>query len=463
MTVTLDGKPIEVTAYEFSILRALAQRPGRVLSREQLLDLAKGSADLSFDRSIDVHVSRLRAKLGDDSRSPKILKTVRGVGYMLAGGDDVSRAAKLALRLYASRPRRSRSRSWSRCSSCRASSAARATSSRRPRSSRTWSIAARSREPAKLAEAIERWRQRLRGKLTLFDAERQRHRIDVRAAARARRRPPSARRSQTRQVGRSTGAASSCAATTARWSASTCRTSPGFPWGFVLPLGAGVLLVVGRRDAVVLAPARPAARHARRCAARSSAPATPPRARSSHRDDELGDVGRAFDDMADRTSALISSQRQLMADVSHELRTPLARIRVALELAAEDPRRGEGRARPTSARDLDEIDQLIERHPHDRAPRRRQRRSSASRSASASSPIAPSSGSPRVIPAARSSATVDDAERAIECDPVLLRRALDNLLDNAAKYSDADRAGEARGPARTANASRSRSSITASA
>jgi two-component system response regulator RstA len=87
MTATLDGAPIDVTAYEFSILRALAQRPGKVLSREQLLDLAKGSADLSFDRSIDVHVSRLRAKLGDDSRSPKILKTVRGVGYLLAGGD----------------------------------------------------------------------------------------------------------------------------------------------------------------------------------------------------------------------------------------------------------------------------------------------------------------------------------------------------------------------------------------
>jgi DNA-binding response OmpR family regulator len=87
MTVTLDDKPIDVTAYEFAILRALAQRPGRVLSREQLLDLAKGSAELSFDRSIDVHVSRLRAKLGDDSRSPRILKTVRGVGYLLAGGE----------------------------------------------------------------------------------------------------------------------------------------------------------------------------------------------------------------------------------------------------------------------------------------------------------------------------------------------------------------------------------------
>jgi two-component system OmpR family response regulator len=91
MTVTLDSKTVDVTAYEFSILRALAQRPGKVLSREQLLDLAKGSADLSFDRSIDVHVSRLRAKLGDDSRNPRILKTVRGAGYLLAdlrrGGD----------------------------------------------------------------------------------------------------------------------------------------------------------------------------------------------------------------------------------------------------------------------------------------------------------------------------------------------------------------------------------------
>jgi DNA-binding response OmpR family regulator len=85
MSVVLDGRSIDVTAYEFAILRALALRPGRVLSREQLLDVAKGSAELSFDRSIDVHVSRLRAKLGDDSRNPQILKTVRGVGYLLAG------------------------------------------------------------------------------------------------------------------------------------------------------------------------------------------------------------------------------------------------------------------------------------------------------------------------------------------------------------------------------------------
>jgi two-component system, OmpR family, response regulator len=87
LSVVLDGKAIAVTPYEFAILRALAQHPGRVLSREQLLDLAKGSAELSFDRSIDVHVSRLRAKLGGDSGGSQLLKTVRGAGYLLAGAD----------------------------------------------------------------------------------------------------------------------------------------------------------------------------------------------------------------------------------------------------------------------------------------------------------------------------------------------------------------------------------------
>jgi hypothetical protein len=63
----------------------LAERAGRVLSREQLLDLAKGTAEESFDRSIDVHVSRLRQKLGDDGKRPRLLKTVRGAGYARRG------------------------------------------------------------------------------------------------------------------------------------------------------------------------------------------------------------------------------------------------------------------------------------------------------------------------------------------------------------------------------------------
>ena len=84
LAVTLDGRPVVLTAYEFALLQALAERPGRVLSREALLDRAKGSAEEAFDRSIDVRISRLRAKLGDDPKSPRLLKTVRGAGYLLA-------------------------------------------------------------------------------------------------------------------------------------------------------------------------------------------------------------------------------------------------------------------------------------------------------------------------------------------------------------------------------------------
>jgi two-component system response regulator RstA len=83
MTATLGDSPLALTTFEFALLRALAERAGRVLSREQLLELLHGSADEAFDRSIDVHVSRLRQKLGDDPRNPRRLKTVRGVGYVL--------------------------------------------------------------------------------------------------------------------------------------------------------------------------------------------------------------------------------------------------------------------------------------------------------------------------------------------------------------------------------------------
>lgn len=82
-SATLDGKPLALTSYEFALLRAFTENVGRVLSREQLLDLAKGSTDEVFDRSIDVRISRLRAKLGDDPRNPVLLKTIRGAGYVL--------------------------------------------------------------------------------------------------------------------------------------------------------------------------------------------------------------------------------------------------------------------------------------------------------------------------------------------------------------------------------------------
>ena len=82
-TAEFNGRPLPLTTCEFSLLRALAERAGQVLGREQLMEIAKGSADLAFERSIDVQVSRLRAKLQDDSRRSRILKTVRGAGYVL--------------------------------------------------------------------------------------------------------------------------------------------------------------------------------------------------------------------------------------------------------------------------------------------------------------------------------------------------------------------------------------------
>jgi two-component system, OmpR family, response regulator len=84
MRATLHGEVLPLTTYEFLLLRHLAERAGRVMTREQLVDLVRGSADEAFDRTIDVHISRLRQKLKDDPRNPRILKTVRGIGYMLA-------------------------------------------------------------------------------------------------------------------------------------------------------------------------------------------------------------------------------------------------------------------------------------------------------------------------------------------------------------------------------------------
>jgi DNA-binding response OmpR family regulator len=88
MRVTVSEREVTLTGYEFAILKALAERSGRVLSREHLLDLAKGGAEESFERSIDTHISRLRQKLGDDARNPRYLKTIRGCGYLLASGGE---------------------------------------------------------------------------------------------------------------------------------------------------------------------------------------------------------------------------------------------------------------------------------------------------------------------------------------------------------------------------------------
>lgn len=87
-----NGEPLEMTALEFDLLNCLMRSAGRVLNRDQILDEVAGREYEVFDRSIDVHISSLRRKLGDDFKNPRYIRTLRSVGYMFVGewGDDPS-------------------------------------------------------------------------------------------------------------------------------------------------------------------------------------------------------------------------------------------------------------------------------------------------------------------------------------------------------------------------------------
>ena len=84
----LDGRERPLTSYQFDLLLAMAESAGRVLSRETLLQRVRGDTLESFDRSIDVHVSRIRAAIEDDPRRPRRILTVRGAGYVFARSQD---------------------------------------------------------------------------------------------------------------------------------------------------------------------------------------------------------------------------------------------------------------------------------------------------------------------------------------------------------------------------------------
>ena len=84
MEARVNGVPCTLTAHQFSLLWALATHAGKVLSRDRLLELARGESLDTFDRSIDVHISRIRAAIEDDQREPKRIITVRGAGYVFA-------------------------------------------------------------------------------------------------------------------------------------------------------------------------------------------------------------------------------------------------------------------------------------------------------------------------------------------------------------------------------------------
>ncbi len=82
----LHGRSLGLTAYEFALLRALAKAAGRVLSREQLMEQAGAELDRAFDRSVDVHIFRLRQKLGREGKH--LLRTIRGAGYQLLAAEE---------------------------------------------------------------------------------------------------------------------------------------------------------------------------------------------------------------------------------------------------------------------------------------------------------------------------------------------------------------------------------------
>jgi DNA-binding response OmpR family regulator len=87
-SVRLDGEERPLTGYQFSLLLMLAERAGRVLTRDALMDLMKGEKLEAFDRSVDVHVSRIRAAIEDDPKKPRRILTVRGTGYVFARDQD---------------------------------------------------------------------------------------------------------------------------------------------------------------------------------------------------------------------------------------------------------------------------------------------------------------------------------------------------------------------------------------
>lgn len=87
-TVTVGEQPADLTSYQFDLLVAMAERAGRVLTRDQIMEAVRGRELEAFDRSIDVHIGRIRGAIEVDSKNPKRILTVRGVGYVFAKQQD---------------------------------------------------------------------------------------------------------------------------------------------------------------------------------------------------------------------------------------------------------------------------------------------------------------------------------------------------------------------------------------
>jgi len=171
------------------------------------------------------------------------------------------------------------------------------------------------------------------------------------------------------------------------------------------------------------------------------------------RRDEIGTLGRAFNDMAAQIQRLRDAERQLLADVSHELRTPLARIRVVLDLASDAERAEVQRYHAEITTDLSELELLLDdiivssrldAGTHEAAPWTLARPPLRSRAMELSELLEATTTRFRARWPNRRLVSDDPPPCAITGDPAILRRALDNLVDNARKYSPDDAAIELR-------------------
>ena len=323
-------EPADLTGLEFDILVALARRPGRVVPRETLLGEA-GRQDVTVsDRTVDVHVSHLRRKLGDDPRTPRLIKTVRGVGYVLspeaaASGRGDGRVRHRHRSDLVARPlgavggtstRRCASRSW-------------------PRSRRAYSEKFARGGPPPLGPRVQRVRRPPPG---LAPAD------PLGAAAALRRAPSPAPLPVVRRGHLSR-----------RWSRRCWRRTSATAGQAAHPLRALLLFGVPGGDRSGWRPGgwrgglpsrsielTRAAQDLGAGNLKARVPTDELRVRRGRRC-----CRRAFNDMAARLERQLAEERELLAAVSHELRTPLARIRLLVEIGAAERRTRADRARWT--------------------------------------------------------------------------------------------------------------------
>jgi len=220
------------------------------------------------------------------------------------------------------------------------------------------------------------------------------------------------------------------------------RPPPGLPWAPLLTFFASGLLIVGVGALLSWRwMAQPLAQLSR--VARSLGAGDLKARAALARSDELGDLGRGFDDMAERIEGLVLTQKELLANVSHELRTPLARIRVALDIASEGDAGTARHSLEEIAVDLGELEGMID----DILTTTRMDLQSGAAHKATGFPlrlvdVAPSSIALRAserfrtrYPERHLDVSVADALPEIHVDATLFRRVIDNLLDNAHKYS----------------------------